>query len=304
MNFEDYKIIKELGTNSKRKFNRVFLVQDKINSHFSILKHLKKTSNNDYLQELLRNEASYSFQCDNLPKTLHVFENQEELLVFKNYFEGINLADYWISIPKNKRLAFLKKFIFQLLPIFDELKEKGIIHGDIKPSNFIIDGNLDNFEVYLIDFGLSFRVNELQNRKIIFPLGFAAPELILNKLHLANQATDIFALGITIYYLYNGKLPLSHANPAIMTNLQLTYPIQKSNLIPANVFGIVEKMCQKEAFMKPANLLSKEEIETNLKNGIQKRYQDLREVLEAFENIDTKEKKSVFRRLIKIFSNS
>lgn len=301
-----FKIIKRLGAKTKRKFNEVYLIEIFETKELAVLKKVLKTDSNLHIQELIRKEAQFEFQNINLPKTLFFEETDVEISLIKKFFEGESLDVYWKNISKKDKITFLSLFLQQLTPIFQELRLKNIVHGDIKPANFILKGQGLDFEVKLIDFGLSFYPDDYKNginkRKIVFSLGFSAPELILNKLNLANQATDIFALGICFYYLFEGKLPLSHPNPAIMTNLQLVHPILKPSSISADFFQIIEKMCKKESFSKPANLLSQEEVDSILKKGILKRYQNLDEIYVDFKKIQSKQGKSVLKRLVEVFS--
>ena len=77
-----------------------------------------------------------------------------------------------------------------------------LIHRDIKPSNIMLskDGGL-----YLIDFNAS---KELHNNKtedtVLYGTQyFSAPEQ-LTGYGASSPATDVFALGATIYYLMTG----------------------------------------------------------------------------------------------------
>jgi serine/threonine protein kinase len=301
-----FKILRKLGHKTKRKFNEVYLVEIIENKQLGVLKQLIKSDSNLHIQDLLRNEAQFEFQNRNLPKTLYFEENEEQISLVKNYFEGEALEIYWQKIAKKDRISFLCLFIQKIQPIFQELKDRSIVHGDIKPTNFIIKGVGLSFDVYLIDFGLSFCPSDFDksknSRKVVFALGFSAPELILNKLNVANQSTDLFALGICIYFLFEGKLPLSHPNPAIMTNLQLVHPLVRPNSISNDLFQVLKKMCHKESFAKPANLMSNEEIEFVLKKGISKRYESVNEIYNDLNQIRLKRERTVLGRLIKIFS--
>lgn len=304
-----FEIIKALGTQNKRKFNDVFLVRLLSDNSLAVLKVFKKTIQNEHLEKLLRNEANLVFEHPNLPKTLFFQENEKEICVLKNYFDGESLDVFWRKIPKKKRNDFVLILLEKLKPMFDELNQKGLVHGDIKPSNIVIqtlgkDFLIAGFEVYLIDFGMAFYPSEALERKVVFALGFSPPELILNQLHLANQASDIFALGISIYFLYAGNLPLTHPNPAVMTNLQITHPLQANSNVPKVIFKLIERMCFKESFKKPANLLTQKEVESILQKGIQARPQDLGEVIKILQNNLAKKEKSFFWKLIKISSNS
>lgn len=302
LNHESFKIIKPLGFDFKRKFNSVYLCEHKTLGFASVLKHIKKNSSNLNHQEMLRFEANFVFDHPNLPKTYLVNETKEELFVFKSYSEGIPLNEFWKTIKKRDQTLFLIQFLSKLKPLFDELKEKKIVHSDIKLTNIIINGTLENFEVFLIDFGLAFYPEEHQ-RKLVFSLGYSAPELIVNYLHLANHSSDLFSLGICIWQLIEGKIPLTHSNPAIMTNLQLTHPLPKGQNMSDQWYTVLAKMCAKHSFPKSPNMLSKDEVESLILLGQQQRYQSIDEILNELENF-TDDHKSILKKLIKIFSKS
>jgi len=302
LNLESFKIIKPLGNDFKRKFNSVYLCEHKKEGFTCILKHLKKNHKNLNHQEMLRFEASLVFEHPNLPKTHLIHETEEELLIFKSYSEGVPLNEFWKTVKKSHQTLFLIQFLTKLKPLFDELKLKKLVHSDIKPSNIIIKGTTENFDVFLIDFGLAFYPEEHQ-RKLVFSLGYSSPELILNLLHLANHSSDLFSLGICIWQLLEGKIPLTHPNPAIMTNLQLTHPLPKGQHISKEWYSILAKMCAKQSFQKPPNMLGKDEIERLIIMGQQQRYLSISEILMDVTKLPIKNE-SVLKRLIKIFSKS
>ncbi|MES2587347.1 MAG: protein kinase [Bacteroidota bacterium] len=298
----DYMLLKELGIVRKRKFNQVFLGEHKDDKHLAIIKILQKTNQHVNIQDFLRNEANFSFQNPFLPQILDFGENENEIYLIKKYQKGIQLDEFWDKLKKKEQIPFLLLFLKKIESIFEVLTEKNIIHCDIKASNFIINGRKEEFDVYLIDFGLSFYANQENYRKTIFPLAYASPEIILNNLHLASHKSDLFSLGILIYHLLEGRLPFYHQNPALMTNLQLTYPLQKSDTISNELFDILSKMCFKGKFTNAPKNLKKEEIEHILLQGISKRYASLKEINQDLGKIDFR-KKSFKEKLIKIFSN-
>jgi len=282
---EKYKIIQKLGNQTKRKFGSVFLVEDKQTRQLGILKGLSKNESNLHLQLRLRKEAEISFEFNGLPKTLDFIETESEIIVIKSYIKGISLDEFWKNLKRRDRENSLLNILKGLIPIFNHLKEQKIVHCDIKPSNILVDLTNGDYQVGLIDFGMSIKTDEKNSRKTLFPLGFAAPELLLNHLEVIDQRTDFFALGITIWKLYSGHLPLTHPNPSIFTNLQLTYPLPDHSSLPKGWYPFLKKMCHKHQFRTAPNLLNKDDVQTELMKAISLRYVNLEDFVNDLQSI-------------------
>jgi serine/threonine protein kinase len=87
------------------------------------------------------------------------------------------------------------------------LHEVGIVHRDLKPSNIIID---EQGTALLTDFGLAKgRAYTVLTKpgQVMGTLDYLAPELI--KGEPATPATDIYALGCTIYECVAGQAPFA-----------------------------------------------------------------------------------------------
>lgn len=97
------------------------------------------------------------------------------------------------------------------------LHRNGYIHRDIKPANVLLnlvnynDGSreVEIFEPVLIDFGLSVPVKSVVSGMMGFSdIGTAVYlpiDIISSQYKIFNQASDIWALGATLYYIFTGE---------------------------------------------------------------------------------------------------
>jgi serine/threonine protein kinase len=293
---DKYRIIEELGGQSRRKFGKVYLIQSKESGDFFVLKSLQKESQNEQIQLRLRNESTFTFETVSLPQVIEFLETDSELLLVLKYKNGETLDKFWKKIKKKNRVEVLKKITLALIPIFEEMRQNNIVHCDIKPSNLLIQEKNEQLVINLIDFGLAIRTTAESQNKILFPLGYAAPELILNRRNCINHTSDLFSFGIVIWRLFEDKLPLSHPNPSVYTNLQITYPIPDGNELNKDLNLIIKKMCYKHQFTQAPNLMNQEDVNQYLLNATKKRYQTLLEIWRDLQGCS--ERKSWFNRYL------
>jgi serine/threonine protein kinase len=234
-----------------------------------------KNPHNTLEQDRLRSEASFSFQKEGLPVICDFFEDENSIQLVKKHEAGIPLHEFISDVTPRKRRTVLGQLLPLLADLLGSIHEQKILHLDIKPSNILVAKLENSYRVALIDFGMAIRMDQFEARKTLFPLGYAAPELVLNQLHCCDKTSDYFSLGITIWYCLTGKLPLYHSNPSIYTNLQINHPLPESSLIPNKQHLLLAKLCAKYSFEIPPNQLSETEIIKRLNQGKKERYQYL-----------------------------
>ena len=112
----------------------------------------------------------------------------------------------------------LRSYFRQLITALEYCHENAqIIHRDIKPENILLD---ENDTVKLADFGVS-AMMENGSDKVNTTAGshfFLSPEATLGNMYKGKK-NDIWACGVTLYYMATKKLPFSATN----TNLQELY---------------------------------------------------------------------------------
>jgi serine/threonine protein kinase len=111
----------------------------------------------------------------------------------------------------------------------------GVIHRDIKPDNIMVpalpDGNLDYPNAKLMDLGLARRTDDAgksgltTTQAAMGTPGYMAPEQALEAKN-ADQRSDIFSMGATIYALMTGKSPFHRESPmkAIFATVHEAHP--------------------------------------------------------------------------------
>jgi serine/threonine protein kinase/tetratricopeptide (TPR) repeat protein len=113
--------------------------------------------------------------------------------------------------------------VSQMLGALAHAHARGIIHGDMKPSNVLVE-ELDGEppRVKILDFGLAWLKQDRHDERLdgTKPLEFAphagagtpgymAPEQIQHESHNVCGATDLYSLGCILYRMVSGKAPFS-----------------------------------------------------------------------------------------------
>lgn len=79
----------------------------------------------------------------------------------------------------------------------------GFAHRDYKAENLVIDVNCD---IKLIDFGLSYRLDQGYATDCLGTTCLMAPEINNHETHCPLKA-DVFSVGVLLYLLVTGHYP-------------------------------------------------------------------------------------------------
>ncbi len=120
-------------------------------------------------------------------------------------------------LPQQETLAIIS----QSLDALSYAHAQGYIHRDIKDQNILVKGTLPNLSAKLTDFGLakSFTQSGMSGvtmaGEMAGTLAYMSPEQLKNFRDVKPQS-DIYALGMTAYSLFSGKLALNIGRKASM----------------------------------------------------------------------------------------
>ena len=129
----------------------------------------------------------------------YIFETDKVFYIKMEYFPQTFKA----RIMEKMLVSQQKMFMKQLLLALVEMKNKGVVHRDIKPDNIMIrQGSNGQEEAVIIDLGLATFVNNLPYiySRCGTP-GFLAPEIanLMSKQDKQHCAADMFSLGCIFY---------------------------------------------------------------------------------------------------------
>lgn len=134
------------------------------------------------------------------------FEENGTAYLVMDYIGGGSLADMVKHGPLGESQAL--RYIRQVCDALKEVHSHKRLHLDLKPGNIMIDGE-DN--AILIDFGASKQYDEEKggNTSTVrgYTRGYAPEEQIGGNIQNFRPATDIYALGATLYTLLTGTTP-------------------------------------------------------------------------------------------------
>lgn len=279
----DYIIKGKLGNQSRRAFGTVYEATCRESNQRVVIKVVEHAAAGQRAIDAIRNEASFNFSEKGLPRVIQFTESDDVSILVSHFEAGIPLLDYWNQLSSKKRTEYVHPFIERLGEKLEYLHRQEIYHLDVKPSNILIDPETQ--ELKLIDFGLAIREPLTTSRTLIFPLGYAAPELVLHKLHLVNRTSDYFSVGVLLWRLFCGALPLQHPNPSIYTNLQIAHPLPDHEKLPKGLHPVLTKLCAKPHFRTAPNRMPYPEVENALLAAQNNRYQYTQELLDDLKQI-------------------
>lgn len=154
----------------------------------------------------------------NLCRLLDVFvcETEQKVYFVMEYAES---GDLLTLLDKNTiSIRAVKEYFKQMCQVVLYLHKEGLVHGDIKLENILINSN---DRVKLSDFGLARKANESLYQTNCGTVEYAAPELLRGDCNDLFKA-DIWALGVVLYALLYHQFPFDGPNYKVLKMRILT----------------------------------------------------------------------------------
>ena len=207
-----YQVISELGRGATGK---VYLCDDSFNKRKVAVKlmnpdALKNNEDGALYKSMFLNEAGLAGKL-NHPHIVQIFDavvEGEYSYIVMEYVDGGTLEKFCTAeaLLEPREVA---EIVFKCVRALAFAQTLGLTHRDLKPGNILHNAGTD---IKIADFGAA--INRISDRTVITNVGspaYMAPELVTGAAQ-ASHLTDIYALGVVMYYMLTARLPFSGAN--------------------------------------------------------------------------------------------
>jgi serine/threonine protein kinase len=248
-----YKVLDRLGAGG---MGQVFLCEHPQLRRRAAVKVLPTDRAGDpaLLGRFLREaRAAASLDHPNIVRAFDVDEDKGLHYLVMEYVEGSDL--YHIvknegQLPVERACEYIRQGSLGL----QYAHEAGLIHRDVKPSNFLVEKSTG--VVKLLDLGLARFLEEgndaltqrFDGGNVLGTADYVAPEQTRDS-HEVDQRCDIYALGGTLYFLLTGKSPFPDGSPAdkmIAHRSRKPTPVRQFRPdVPPALATVIDKMMAK-----------------------------------------------------------
>ncbi len=228
-----YEILEELGRGA---MGIVYKAYDPLIERFVAIKTIKHqvlsgTERAEY-EERIYQEAKAAGQL-NHPNIVTIYdlgESGDMAYIAMELMEG---RDLQVILNGKRRLLVTDalNIAIQVAAGLSYAHQRGVVHGDIKPSNIMVLGN--NL-VKIADFGIARMASTLEGKQEEAVYGTApymSPEQIMGK--AIDARSDIFSLGVVLYTMLTDRLPFPEEDISLLENqIVNVVPEKPSSLNP------------------------------------------------------------------------
>lgn len=225
-----YRVERKLGQGG---MGIVYLgVNDELGQRVAIKFLSKRFIDDEGIVQRFLNEAR-SYCRVNHPNAVTLLEyGQHEdgtLYIITEFVDGKNLSDTMQEtgpLPTEQ----IMPIAFQLCEVLAAAHQQGVIHRDLKPDNLMLTPtSRGRYILKVLDFGIAKIIDDdeydgptTETGSVFGTPEFMAPEQARGM--TAEPRSDIYAVGLILFYMLTGKLPFRGKNKLIVLNKQLNEP--------------------------------------------------------------------------------
>lgn len=242
----DYEVVRVLGTGG---LGEVYEVRHAISQRAEAMKVLLPDQRaGAEIGERFRREIQMlgTLSHPHIASLHNAFYHDGQLIMVMELVSGETLRSKAVSTLLSVRRVL--RYARQILSALDYAHHRGVVHRDIKPSNIMV--TMED-EVKLLDFGIAIsdRAAELTAPGfVVGSISYMSPEQISGD--KATVRSDIYAVGVTLYEVLTGKLPVGGTSNFAIMRAHLTEqppaPIELNPRLPSALSGTILRALEKK----------------------------------------------------------
>jgi serine/threonine protein kinase len=196
------------------------------------------------------------------PNIIRIYEFNSELDIPYLVMELFNATNLKILLRQGSERLFpiVKDVVDQAGEALYYFHERGYIHRDIKPDNFLVS---ETGTLKLIDFAISIKQPTGMAKlmpgwftKVQGTRSYMSPEQIRNQ--ALDPRADIYSFGCVLYELVTGRAPFTGDSADDLLHRHLTAPPPSAQVLSPNVSTefaeLIRRMMSKRAADRPQNM--------------------------------------------------
>jgi eukaryotic-like serine/threonine-protein kinase len=195
--------------------------------------------------------AAAQLRHRNIASVFHLGSKRDEYFYAMELVEGQTIEE-WIHRKGPIDCHIALDIALQITRALIATGTRQFVHRDVKPSNVMLCTEADGAIVAkLIDFGLVREGTDQSASASSSPVRtgfigtphFASPEQFAGK--IADARTDIYSLGVTLWFTLTGKLPFDGTREEIQRQqLSGVLPLEQLKGIPRAVVDLIKRMLE------------------------------------------------------------
>eukprot|EP00826_Nyctotherus_ovalis_P012413 TRINITY_DN1327_c0_g1_i12.p1 TRINITY_DN1327_c0_g1~~TRINITY_DN1327_c0_g1_i12.p1 ORF type:complete len:332 (-),score=75.95 TRINITY_DN1327_c0_g1_i12:440-1435(-) len=258
-----YELIEELGRGG---FGKVHKARHVETGEFVSIKFIDITDFRSFLPlplvyhasraDSIYKEAQVLMKLNhpNIVKLYNMLTCENQVVLIMEYVSGGSLYKYIKERSKDGyglREYEARNIFRQLADTVSYCHDCFIIHRDLKPENILL-GDADGKRVKIIDFGIAGSNYKESDCTRVGSLQILPPEALRDRQVSAYPATDVWALGVVLYFLLYGKLPFNGSNEkALIENIinkEPEFPADK--VVSEHCINLLTQMLNKDCISR------------------------------------------------------
>src|SRR5262249_10979067 len=202
--------------------------------------------------------AAAQLRHRNIASVFHLGSNRGDYFYAMELVEGQTIEE-WIHRKGPIDWPIALDIALQITRALIATGTRQFVHRDVKPSNVMLCSEADGVIVAkLIDFGLVREITGQSSSASGGPVRtgfigtphFASPEQFAGA--TTDARSDIFSLGVTLWFMLTGKLPFDGTRDEIrQKQLRGGLPLDQLKAIPRTVVDLIKRMLEADPAKRP-----------------------------------------------------